>query len=222
MNSVVPAPATANAALSNRELQDALFSMMKGFEDLAACVYLRDAPTLNVPQKQQLVAQLAARVKDDRALQSTPLASPVARLLAQVAQQSHGALLVQGLVLEQLGRVIYERITQSDAADADSKTLASMGVASATAVLEQVPALIAARIGTGDTLFAAFVDASTAVLSQLDQLGEGVDAVFGERFGISFADLMGDLTSELLPMCTGLGIERRKLVIHLTGALMHL
>jgi hypothetical protein len=182
-------------------LEAALFSMMKAFEALAVLVYERDATVLCTEQKRRFVATLAGRSPDDEALNQTVLAKPVRELLDKVAHQPNGALLVQGLVLEQLGRVIYERVQQTAAATPASKELAALGQAAATSVLDLVPALVRERIGTGETLFAAFVQASGPVFSQLDQLGEGVDAVFGTDFDIQFADLMGDLTAELLPMC---------------------
>jgi hypothetical protein len=202
------------------DLEAALFSMMKAFEALAVAVYEREAPDLCTPEKRTFVAHLATKSPNDDALNRTVLAEPVRVLLDKVAHQPHGALLVQGLVLEQLGRVIYERIQVTPLASAAGKALAKQGQTATLSVLDKIPNLVTIRIGTGDTLFAAFVQASGPVFSQLDSLGEGVDAVFGKNFDIQFAEVMGDLTAELLPMCVELGMERRKLVIHLTGALM--
>jgi hypothetical protein len=206
--------------MNTATLEQALFSMMKAFEALAMNTYQREAPQLCTAEKQAFVKALNDHVHNDDALQQTVLAKPVRALLNDVAHQPRGALLVQGLVLEQLGRVIYERVQNTTVASEASKTLATAGQAAAMSVLDLVPALIRNTIGTGETLFAAFVDASGPVFSQLDQLGEGVDAVFGTDFDIQFADLMGDLTAELIPMCVELGMERRKLVIHFTAALM--
>ena len=51
-------------------------------------------------------------------------------------------------------------------------------------------------------------------------LSSAVDELFGKRFGLTFAELLGDFTAELLPACVELGMNRRKLVCHLAGVFM--
>jgi hypothetical protein len=58
------------------------------------------------------------------------------------------------------------------------------------------------------------------LLRSLDDLGEGIDATFLDRFGVSFADLMGDVAAELIAVCIALDVDRRKFVAFLTSALM--
>lgn len=202
-------------------LERVLWSMMQGFETLALAQYAAHAPALATDEKRALVAQLAAAAPSDAALRATPLSAPVADLLV-VAEGADVAatLLVQGLLLEQLGRVIYERAHEVEGVSAQGRAIAASGKAAAEQALDAVPGLVERDVGRGDKLFDAFVKATAPVLSRLDALGEAVDAVFAEPFDIRFADLMGDVTAEVLPVCTALGVERRKLIIHFTGALM--
>jgi uncharacterized protein YfiM (DUF2279 family) len=58
------------------------------------------------------------------------------------------------------------------------------------------------------------------VLGALDGLADPVDRVFGERFGLRFADVMGEFTADLISTCTALGMQRRKVVAQLAGAAM--
>ncbi len=71
-------------------------------------------------------------------------------------------------------------------------------------------------------LYAVFADTSEHVLAALDALAEPVDEVFGERFGLRFADVMGEFAAGLVTACTALGMQRRKVVAHLAGACMGL
>jgi uncharacterized protein YfiM (DUF2279 family) len=81
---------------------------------------------------------------------------------------------------------------------------------------------IAERVGTHEQLYAVFADVSQEVMAALDALAEPVDEVFGERFGLRFADVMGELAAGLITACTALGMQRRKVVAHLAGACMGL
>ena len=44
--------------------------------------------------------------------------------------------------------------------------------------------------------------------------------MFGERFGLTFSELLGEFTSELLPACVDLGMNRRMLICRLAGVFM--
>lgn len=202
-------------------LERVLWSMMRSFETVALKAYETHAPALASDEKRAFVARLTAAASDDAALRATPLAAPVSDLLgAAKGDGVASTLLVQGLLLEQLGRVIYERALDVQGVSAESRSLAEQGKAAAEKAVDLVPDLVEKHVGRGDKLFDAFVQASAPVLQRLDSLGEAVDAVFAEPFDIRFADLMGDVTAEVLPVCTALGVERRKLIIHFTGALM--
>jgi hypothetical protein len=79
---------------------------------------------------------------------------------------------------------------------------------------------IAERVGTHERLYVVFVEESEDVMGLLDALAEPVDTIFGERFGLRFADVMGEFAAGLITACTGLGMQRRKVVGHLAGACM--
>ena len=85
-----------------------------------------------------------------------------------------------------------------------------------------IPGLLRARIGDGDVLLQAIMTEAGPLLRSIDDLGEGIDASFLDRYGVSFADLMGDAAAELIAMCADLNIDRRKFVSFLTSALMGL
>ncbi len=98
--------------------------------------------------------------------------------------------------------------------------LCAAGSAASARAREIVPGLLRARIGEGDVLLQAIMTAAGPLLRLLDDLGEGIDAYFFDRFGVSFADLMGDVAAELIATCPDLEIDRRKFVAFLTSALM--
>ena len=61
------------------------------------------------------------------------------------------------------------------------------------------------QIGEGERLFTVFCQAADGVLKRLDGLGDGVDRLFGPRFGLTFSEVLGDFTAELLPACVAAG-----------------
>jgi uncharacterized protein YfiM (DUF2279 family) len=65
-----------------------------------------------------------------------------------------------------------------------------------------------------------FAEESHEVLGAMDALAEPVDEVFGQHFGLRFADVMGEFVADLIGACTALGMQRRKVVAHLAGASM--
>ncbi len=202
-------------------LERVLWSMMRSFERLALAQYEAHAPMLATADKRAFVAALEAAAPNDEELAGTPLAAPIkALLVAATGKDEASTLIVQGLVLEQLGRVIYERAHEAKGVSKESLALAARGKVAAAAISEHAASLVEARIGRGEPLFLAFVKATDPVFSRIDPLGEAVDTVFAEPFDIRFADIMGDVTAEVLPTMTGLGVERRKLIVHLTAALM--
>jgi uncharacterized protein YfiM (DUF2279 family) len=146
----------------------------------------------------------------------------VATLLACAQSGDESAtLVVQGLVLEHLAQAIY-RIVRDTPRDvsADSRRLAAEGLAASEAVWAAAARRLPECVGSGEAAYAAFVGASHDVLAALDGLADPVDRVFGERFGLAFADVMGEFTADLVGACTGLGMQRRKVVAHLAGAAM--
>jgi hypothetical protein len=130
-------------------------------------------------------------------------------------------LVVQGLVLEPLRRAVYARLEQASGVSAHCRTLAAQLGRVSEAAASTVPGLFAGRVAA-PSRFTCFVEASNEVLHRLDALGEGVDRVFGDRFQLRFSDVVGEYVSDLVPTCTRLGMERRKVLAHLAGALMGL
>ena len=128
---------------------------------------------------------------------------------------------MQGLVLEHLGQAIYRIVSGTSRTVSDaSRRLAAEGRTASQGVTAAAAVRIPARIGSGEVLYAAFASASYDVLSTLDGLADPVDQVFGERFGLGFADVMGEFIADLIGACTALGMQRRKVVAHLAGAAM--
>ena len=103
-----------------------------------------------------------------------------------------------------------------------TRALASAGWSACTSVITLATQQIGRQLGDGERVFQAFCGAADGVLKRLDSLGEGVDHLFGQRFGLTFSELLGELTAELLPACVALGVNRRKLVCHLAGVFMGL
>ncbi len=198
-----------------------LWTVMKQFESLAVERYRDTAPQLASAKKHELLAALRLVAADESALASTNLAQPVKSLMEAAHGKSEAdTLLVQGLLLEPLGRAIYRAAGGAKDLSAEGAALASLGAAASDEVCQAVPLLIEASLGTGEKLFASFAGSTRPILSQLDVMGELLDAHFGDRLQLRFADLLGEVAGELLPACAGLGMNRRKVVCHLTSALM--
>lgn len=198
-----------------------VWRVLSELEGLALRSYRRHELALPLAGKQSVVDQLAQGAGDRHDLEKSVLAGPVDRLLeAAKDRDATSTLLIQGLLLERLGQLIYAVLAESPSATNVTREMATKGKAAAEDILEQVPAIIKDTLGVGDALFQQFCTRTRDVFAQLDTLGDGVDEVFGERFGIHYADLMGDFIAELLPTLVDLGMKRRKVVCHLAGALM--
>lgn len=204
--------------------QEALFwTILRQFEAQALTHYDDHVDGLSGPDKRGFVARLVELSPDDRPLHESALAEPMHRLLesADAVDDRGGALVVQGLVLERVRRTVYERVAASAGATAETRALAAEGAEISAAIAEAAPARYAAWCGDADEApFRRFAAASDEVLHRLDAVGEGVDAIFGERFGLRFADVVGDFVADLVPRCAALGMERRKVMSHLAAALM--
>jgi hypothetical protein len=198
------------------------WTLMRRFETLAVDRYAAHAPALLAEPKRRFVARLPGGSADDARLAESPLAGPTTALLARAQSPDEPTtLLVQGLVLEHLGQAIYRIVTGTTRSVSDaSRGLADEGRRASEAVTAAAASRIPDRVGQGDALYAAFVGTSHDLLSALDALADPVDRVFGERFGLHFADVMGEFTADLVGACTTLGMQRRKVVAHLAGAVM--
>jgi hypothetical protein len=198
-----------------------LWTILKEFESLALQQYLLHLPSLATAEKKELVHSLASRVPTDEALRDTNLFAPLEELLA-AAKSSDAAqtLIVQGLLLELLGRTIYGAFVQNAAACEDTRAMCAAGLEASEANQTKIAELVSQKIGAGDEVFQAFMTSGRPVISRLEGLGDGVDEHFAKRFGLRFADLVGEFVAELIPCCVELGMDRRKLMGSLAGALM--
>jgi hypothetical protein len=200
-----------------------LWAVMHKFERLALECYTAHAEGLATVEKRRFVARLDALKTNEAPLAASVLAAPVEEILARSRSTDPvSALIVQGLVLEHLGQAIYRVARDTERATSASRVLAAAGRAASVSVTTQASAEIAQRVGTHERLYPVFAELSQEVMAALDALAEPVDEVFGERFGLHFADVLGEFAAGLITACTALGMQRRKVVAHLAGACMGL
>ncbi len=198
-----------------------LWTILRNFELLALKQYEKNVAILATDEKRELVDLLNSQAPSDEALDETSLTQSIRNLLnsATGPDEIH-TLIIQGLLLETLGRTIYQIFENNKVLSLTTRSLCSKGLRAGGTVKTKICKLIIERMGIGEQLFQTFATVSRPVIMQLDALGERMDCHFNERFGVSFADLMGEFVAELIPLCVELGVERRKIVGHLTGVLM--
>lgn len=198
-----------------------LWTVLTRFESLAVAQYAVAVPALLTPEKHALVALLRTRVHGDDELTGTRLEAPIAALMDAVTSTNEAHILIaQGLFLEFVGEAIYRSFGENDATSEPTRILCERGTRSSATARALIPGLLRSRIGHGDVLLQAIMTEAAPMLRSLDDLGEGIDAYFLERFGVSFADLMGDVAADLIGVCIELDVDRRKFVAFLTSALM--
>jgi hypothetical protein len=189
-------------------------------ETLALERYERFVPALATPAKRIVVGQLTDEVPTDLALTGQELDRPVRDLCSAASTDSPLATLcVQGLTLERLGQAIYNRLATSRGAGPLSRHLADLGGKAAGVSIELAISELQRRSQTED-LLAAYCTATRPVLECFDALGIAGDRALGPHFGLRFIDVLTDVATELIDNCVDLGMNRRKLVCHLTAAFM--
>jgi hypothetical protein len=204
-------------------LEDLFWEILRAFEDLALRQYRAHAPALATAQKVDLAARLEARAPTMQSLDASELAEPVRSLLADANLPDEGrTLIVQGLILENLAQAIYGAVDQNPKVSEGARQLATIGNGASRSVTEQVPAILVSRYPDSEELFDEFARGSHDILMRLDALGDGVDRLFGDPFSIHFKDVAGAFVARLIPICSGMGMVRRKVVSHLAGAFMGL
>ncbi len=209
--------------LDRSGLENLFWEILRAFEDLALRQYEKHVPVLATSAKREFIARLARRAPDMHTFDASDIAAPVRDLLAEAEQADEvHTLIVQGLILENLAQAIYGTADQNPKVDAESRHLATVGHAASMSVTEQIPALLPAKFEDSEKLFQEFAQRSHEILTRLDTLGEGVDRLFGEPFSIHFKDVAGAFVARLIPICSGMGMVRRKVVSHLAGAFMGL
>jgi hypothetical protein len=216
-------PTSADAHQLGRD-ECVLWAIMRTFEVQAIGQYQEHTPQLAVP-KDGVGALLVGLSGDDRLLDGSVLGASMPALVASAseARREDEVLVIQGLVLERVRQVVYSTVAGLDTMSERSRSMAAVLQAASAAVVALAPPMFAATCrARGQQPFSMFAEASDDVLHKLDSVGEGVDEVFGSRFGLRFADILGDFVADLVPTCVDLGMERRKVMSHLASALMGL
>ncbi len=210
----------AAAAVLDKEEQ-LVWGVLARLEKLALSKYTQEVPELAIPEKKEVVRALSEGVPDDGPVDASPLGQPIRELLEAAATPGQaGTLIVQGMLLERLGQIIYKMLGSQQTVSAATHSLAGKGWSACTDVIKLATERVRALVGEGEPLFQTFSDVSDSVLRKLDSLGTGVDELFGKRFGLTFSEVLGNFTAELLPACVELGMNRRKLICHLAGVFM--
>jgi hypothetical protein len=199
-----------------------LWTIMRMFEVQASAQYQAFIPAL-AAEKSAAGPALRGIAGDEPRLQHTILWSPMKALLSSASDAGHdGAVLViQGLVLERVRKIVYATLVALGTMSERSQSAARALERVSAEIVGRTPSLFAAFCArTGQAPFALFTEASDDVLHKLDAVGEGVDELFGARFGLRFPDIIGDFVAALVPVCVKLGMDRRNVMAHLAGALM--
>lgn len=200
-----------------------LWTLVGRFERLALQQYTAALASLATGPKRAFLEQLEGRAGRDAELDGGPLGAAAEGILATVRGGSaRRVLIAQAWVLELLGRTVYGLLAARESTGEETRSLARDGQRASESVLQALPPLLAAHVGEGDALFDALVSESTELLSRLDEFGERVDAAFGEPLGLAFVDVVGELSAALVSSCQARGLERRRVLGHLTSALMGL
>jgi hypothetical protein len=198
-----------------------MWGVLARLESLALAKYRKDVPELATPEKEAVVRTLQQGAPDNGPVDSSPLGPPIHDLLEAASMPGQAdTLIVQGLLLERLGQIIYKVLGSHQTVSSATRSLATSGWSACTTVIGLATQRLRTIVGEGDVLFDVFSTVSESVLGRLDSLGTCVDELFGKRFGLTFAEVLGDFTAELLPACVELGMNRRKLICHLAGAFM--
>jgi hypothetical protein len=217
------AAATEMTSRITDESEVLFWTLLRKFETQTLEHYRAHAPLLATADKERLVVLLSAAGCGDEALAASELAQPIETLLRCARNTDQAStLIVQGLLLERLGQAIYRLAAKTDRASEESQSLARFALAASEAVSELVSPEIARHVGTHETLYVQFATVSHDVLGTLDAVGEPVDRIFGSRFGLRFAEVVGEFAADLVGTCTELGMQRRKVVAQLAGASMGL
>jgi len=199
-----------------------LWTIMRMFEVQASAQYQAFSPEL-AAVKAAAEPALLGIAGDDGRLQRSILASPMRALMSSAsdAGRDGAVLVIQGLVLERVRKIVYATLVELGTMSERSKSAARALGRVSTEIVGRTPSLFAAACArTGQAPFALFTEASDDVLHKLDAVGEGVDELFGTRFGLRFPDIIGDFVAALVPVCVKLGMDRRNVMAHLAGALM--
>src|SRR5271154_670329 len=173
-----------NATINKSELL--LWTILRNFELLALTQYEKNVAVLATDEKRELVDLLNSQAPSDEALDETSLTQSIRNLLnsATGPDEIH-TLIIQGLLLETLGRTIYQIFENNSVLSSSTRALCSTGLRAGRSVKTKVYKLIAEKMGIGEQLFQTFATISRPVILHLDALGERMDSHFNERFGVT-------------------------------------
>lgn len=212
----------AAMAFAEQSARDELFwNLMGHFERYALSQYRTWLGELPLSTKEACLRDLETLVPRGLPLPAGGLErSMTAVLEASRALEGRATILVaQGLVLEQVRRSIYVSVAKSPLAGFRTRELGRAASVASAEVARRCAALFAREVES-EARFSCFVAASHESLKRLDGLGEEIDAAFGDGYGLRFSHIVGDFVAELLLSCTSLGMERRKVLGHLSSALL--
>ncbi len=202
-------------------LDELFWNLMGRFERQALAQYRDQVKELQLSSKEACLDRLEGIVPPAAPLPPGALRDSMDEL-AQASAAVGGraqVLATQGLVLEQVRRSVYAAVAKSPSASARTQELAADLARASAAASSKCVQLFSSEVDEADR-FMCFVEASDELLRQLDRFGEEVDASFGDSFSVRFPAVVGDFVAELVPVCTSLGMDRRRVWAHLTCALM--
>lgn len=200
-----------------------LWALLHTVETDTATHYRKVAPQLAPPEKEEAIRAIRDELLHGTTLEGSVLAAPLARLLASAEGDGsvRDVALLQGVLLEQLGVTLYGILAENGRLSARGTAIARRAGAASREASTRATQAVREALPDPTERFAVFASRSGSLLADLDALGEALDTRFSERLDLHFADVMGDFVADLLPCCVDeLGFERRKVVVHLTGALM--
>lgn len=206
-------------ALFEKELL--LWATLRRFEGQALALYEQHVPAMATPARRGFVAEIAGLIAPRDPLPGSPLEAPVAAVL----EAAHGdtpekVLLVHGLFLEPLGQILYRAAIEHPLTRDSSRELALRGREASLEASRRIPALIRERVGEGQALWRRLAAHLGPVITHLDGLGDAIDALYAETYGLRFADVVADLAGALLDTCVSLGVPRRQALVFLTDRLV--
>lgn len=198
-----------------------LWSIFRRLEMVAVEKYKAFVPSLDLSAKQNYVERLSSHVDSDAALNESHLAGAIEDLVTASNTNDEGSVAIaNGIVLELLGRTIYQLLAKNSAVDSTTHELANAGLKASQTVSQSAEERLAALFSDVDLLFDRFAEVTQPILVQLDGLSEEIDETFGARFGLEFTEMLSEFAGELLPICIGLGMNRRQVTCHLASAFM--
>jgi hypothetical protein len=199
------------------EIEQTFWSMMKQLEALAVSQYKKFIPELNTARKEIFLQGLPSQQNSP----SDQLSTAVEKLVQAATKNSRlDTLLLQGFTLEILGQAVYRAIQNTSAINESSHLLAQQANTASQDVLQQILSTLRKENVVGDSGFKAFVSATQDVFGALDSMGSLIDETFTSESQLKFDDVLADAVTELLKYGADLGMDRKKLLRHLTSSLM--